>query len=148
MRISMCAATLNENRAGLRPPNSPARPNYLGYNINNTKQAYNIIDDNFRKKYSTIEYNKANLKSVFSKINSAIDNIDQVKKKVDPYGTRYIMNIGGEDYQSFPESLRALQEYQGFVYGILLLIVIVALPGGLYGGLRDIYAMITGKNDT
>ena len=26
------------------------------------KQAYNIIDDNFRKKYSTIEYNKANLK--------------------------------------------------------------------------------------
>ena len=73
------------------------------------KQAYNIIDDNFRKKYSTIEYNKVNLKSVFSKINSAIDNIDQVKKKVDPYGTRYIMNIGGEDYQSFPESLRALQ---------------------------------------
>ena len=55
------------------------------------KQAYNIIDDNFRKKYSTIEYNKANLKSVFSKINSAIDNIDQVKKKVDPYGTRYTM---------------------------------------------------------
>lgn len=73
------------------------------------KQAYNIIDDNFRKKYSTIEYNKANLKSVFSKINSAIDNIDQVKKKVDPYGTRYTMIIGGDDYKSFPESLRALQ---------------------------------------
>ena len=73
------------------------------------KQAYNIIDDNFRKKYSTIEYNKANLDSVFVKINSAIDNIDKVKKKVDPYGTRYTMIIGGEDYQSFPESLRALQ---------------------------------------
>lgn len=73
------------------------------------KQAYNIIDDNFRKKYSTIEYNKANLDSVFTKINSAIDNIDKVKKKVDPYGTRYTMIIGGDDYKSFPESLRALQ---------------------------------------
>lgn len=73
------------------------------------KQAYNIIDDNFRKKYSTIEYKKANLDSVFDKINFAIDNIDKVKKKVDPYGTRYTMIIGGDDYKSFPESLRALQ---------------------------------------
>lgn len=73
------------------------------------KQAYNIIDDNFRKKYSTIEYKKANLDSVFAKINSAIDNIDKVKKKIDPYGTRYTMIIGGDDYKSFPESLRALQ---------------------------------------
>ena len=31
------------------------------------------------------------------------------------------------------------------MYGVLLLIVIVALPGGLYGGLRDIVALIAGK---
>ena len=37
------------------------------------KQAYNIIDDNFIKKYSTIEYDKANLKSVFLKINSVVE---------------------------------------------------------------------------
>lgn len=43
------------------------------------------------------------------------------------------------------ESLRSLQDYQSFVYGILLLIVIVALPGGLYGGLRDIWNIILRK---
>lgn len=73
------------------------------------KQAYNFIDENFKKKYSIEEYNKANIDSVLTKINSAIDNIDKVKKKVNLYGTRYTLIIGGEDYQSFPESLRALQ---------------------------------------
>lgn len=72
-------------------------------------QAYNIIDDNFRKKYSTAEYQKANINSVCAKITDTIDNIDKGKKKVDPYGTRYTMTIGGEDYRSFPESVRALQ---------------------------------------
>ncbi|OHE62157.1 MAG: hypothetical protein A2Y36_16285 [Treponema sp. GWA1_62_8] len=36
------------------------------------------------------------------------------------------------------ESLRAFQDYQVLIYGVLMLIVIVALPGGLYGGFRDI----------
>jgi branched-chain amino acid transport system permease protein len=35
------------------------------------------------------------------------------------------------------ELIRPLQEYQMLFYGILLLIVIVALPGGLYGGVKD-----------
>ncbi len=36
------------------------------------------------------------------------------------------------------ESLRAFQDYQVFIYGILMLIVIVALPGGLFGGFREL----------
>ena len=43
------------------------------------------------------------------------------------------------------ESLRVLQDYQGFVYGILLLIVIVALPGGLYGGIHSIWKSISSR---
>ena len=55
-------------------------------------------------------------------------------------GTMFGPIIGVISVELLIESLRSLQEFQGFVYGILLLIVIVALPGGLYGGLRDIYA--------
>lgn len=36
------------------------------------------------------------------------------------------------------EALRDFQDWQVFIYGILMLIVIVALPGGLYGACRDI----------
>ncbi|MFA6506426.1 MAG: branched-chain amino acid ABC transporter permease [Treponemataceae bacterium] len=36
------------------------------------------------------------------------------------------------------EALRSFQDYQVFIYGILMLIVIVALPGGLFGGFRDL----------
>ena len=53
--------------------------------------------------------------------------------------------IGVISVELLIESLRSLQEMQGFVYGILLLIVIVALPGGLYGGFRDIYAFVMRK---
>ncbi len=35
------------------------------------------------------------------------------------------------------EVIRPLQEYQMLLYGILLLIVIIALPGGIYGGIKD-----------
>lgn len=35
------------------------------------------------------------------------------------------------------EALRKLQDYQMFIYGILLLSVIVLIPGGLYKSLRD-----------
>lgn len=60
-------------------------------------------------------------------------------------GTMFGPIIGVISVELLIESLRSLQEYQGFVYGVLLLIVIVALPGGLYGGLRDIYAYIMRK---
>jgi len=43
------------------------------------------------------------------------------------------------------ESLRVLQDYQGFVYGILLLIVIVALPGGLFGGFKNVWNLLAGR---
>ena len=36
------------------------------------------------------------------------------------------------------EVIRPLQEYQMLLYGVLLLIVIVALPGGIYGGIKDL----------
>jgi len=36
------------------------------------------------------------------------------------------------------ELIRPLAEYQMLLYGVLLLIVIVALPGGIYGGVKDV----------
>ena len=38
------------------------------------------------------------------------------------------------------ELIRPLQEYQMLLYGILLLIVIIALPGGIVGGFKDVMA--------
>ncbi len=38
------------------------------------------------------------------------------------------------------EIIRPLQEYQMLLYGILLLIVIIGLPGGIYGGFKDLVA--------
>lgn len=35
------------------------------------------------------------------------------------------------------ELIRPFQEYQMFFYGALLLVVIIALPGGIYGGIKD-----------
>ncbi len=43
------------------------------------------------------------------------------------------------------ECIRPLQEYQMLFYGILLLVVIVALPGGIYGGIRDLFTSIRRK---
>ena len=43
------------------------------------------------------------------------------------------------------EVLRALQDYQMFVYGVLLLIVVVAMPGGLYGEVMRLVNFIKGK---
>ena len=36
------------------------------------------------------------------------------------------------------EVIRPLQEYQMLLYGVLLLIVILALPGGIHGGIKDL----------
>lgn len=41
------------------------------------------------------------------------------------------------------EFLRSWQEYQMLIYGVLMLIVIVGLPGGLYGAIRDIWSYLT-----
>lgn len=46
--------------------------------------------------------------------------------------------LGVASIEILIECIRPLQEYQMLFYGVLLLIVIVALPGGLYGGIKDI----------
>lgn len=53
--------------------------------------------------------------------------------------------VGVVSVELLIESLRSLQDYQGFIYGILLLIIIVALPGGIYRGIKDIIAYIKRK---
>lgn len=46
--------------------------------------------------------------------------------------------IGSCTVMLLNESLRSLEQYQMLVYGILLLIVVVAMPGGLYGYGRSV----------
>lgn len=72
-------------------------------------QLYNYIDEKFEKEYSTIKYQNANIDSILSKIHTATNNIDITDFKIRPYGMRYTVFIGGQDYKSFPESLRAVQ---------------------------------------
>lgn len=43
------------------------------------------------------------------------------------------------------EALRGLQNFQMLVYGILLLIVILLMPGGIFGMIKDIYNAISKK---
>ena len=43
------------------------------------------------------------------------------------------------------ESLRAIENYQMFAYGIILLVVILALPGGIYGEARALVLRIQTK---
>ncbi len=43
------------------------------------------------------------------------------------------------------ELIRPLQEYQMLMYGIMLLLVIVALPGGIYGGFKDLFNRIKNR---
>lgn len=45
--------------------------------------------------------------------------------------------LGVASIEILMECIRPLQEYQMLFYGVLLLIVIVALPGGIYGGIKD-----------
>jgi branched-chain amino acid transport system permease protein len=55
-------------------------------------------------------------------------------------GTSSMMGpvIGTFSVQMLNEILRSAERYQLLIYGILLLIVIVALPGGIYGELLKI----------
>lgn len=43
------------------------------------------------------------------------------------------------------EALRSLENLQMFVYGVLLLIVILALPGGIYGMIKDLFKKLVKK---
>lgn len=45
------------------------------------------------------------------------------------------------------ELIRPLQEYQMLLYGVLMLIVIVALPGGIFGGFKDLITNMKRKKD-
>ena len=56
--------------------------------------------------------------------------------------------VGVISVQLLMESLRALQDYQSFAYGVMLLIVIVALPGGLYGSIKDLVVWIKKRTHT
>lgn len=55
-------------------------------------------------------------------------------------GTASILGtiLGVASIEILIEVIRPLQEYQMLFYGVLLLIVIVALPGGIYGGIKDL----------
>lgn len=59
-------------------------------------------------------------------------------------GTGSLMGpiIGSIAVLILTELLRSLQNYQMFIYGILLLIVIVLIPGGLYSTLSDFVTSI------
>ncbi|MCD2493656.1 branched-chain amino acid ABC transporter permease [Lacrimispora sp. NSJ-141] len=48
--------------------------------------------------------------------------------------------IGAISIEIILEGLRTFEEYQMLIYGILLLVVIVAMPGGIVGAARDIKA--------
>ncbi|MCI8465229.1 MAG: branched-chain amino acid ABC transporter permease [Lachnospiraceae bacterium] len=48
--------------------------------------------------------------------------------------------IGAISIEVLLEGLRTFEEYQMLIYGVLLLIVIVAMPGGLVGAARDVKA--------
>jgi branched-chain amino acid transport system permease protein len=55
-------------------------------------------------------------------------------------GTASILGtiLGVASIEVLMECIRPLQEYQMLLYGILLLVVIVALPGGLNGGIKNL----------
>lgn len=51
--------------------------------------------------------------------------------------------IGVVSVQVIIELLRSLQDYQMIIYGVLMLIVIVLIPGGLYGMCKDIFSRLS-----
>lgn len=66
-------------------------------------------------------------------------------------GTASLMGpvVGAVTVMLLMEGLRSAQDYQMFIYGILLLIVIVLIPGGLYRFLQDrIKGLISGLKRT
>lgn len=53
--------------------------------------------------------------------------------------------VGVFSVQFLNEILRSAQKYQLLIYGVLMLLVIVAMPGGVYGVYKDIVANIKYK---
>lgn len=53
--------------------------------------------------------------------------------------------LGVISVQLLIENLRFLQDYQQLVYGVLMLLVVVALPGGLWGAVQDIVRFLRRK---
>jgi len=53
--------------------------------------------------------------------------------------------IGSASVMVVTESIRSLREFQMITYGVLLLIVIIALPGGLYGAVQDLISNMRHK---
>lgn len=68
-------------------------------------------------------------------------------------GTGSLMGpiVGVVSVLTLTELLRSAQEYQMLVYGVLMLIVIVLIPGGLYGSMKEFMRnkvkLIEGGND-
>lgn len=54
--------------------------------------------------------------------------------------------VGVFSVQFLNEILRSAQKYQLLIYGVLMLLVIVAMPGGVYGVYKDIVANIKHKS--
>lgn len=53
--------------------------------------------------------------------------------------------VGVVSVLSLTELTRSAQEYQMLIYGVLMLVVIVLLPGGLYGALKEFVQKIVHK---
>ncbi len=50
--------------------------------------------------------------------------------------------VGAAFYVAIPQILTSVAKYQSIVYGVLLLVVIIAFPAGLVGGLRALQARL------
>jgi branched-chain amino acid transport system permease protein len=53
--------------------------------------------------------------------------------------------VGAAFYVAIPQVLSSLAQYENIVYGALLLVVIIAFPEGLVGGLRALTARLVGR---
>lgn len=62
------------------------------------------------------------------------------------FGTVFGPVLGGIIMQTLPEALRFLGDWRLVVYGVILLIVILRFPGGLYPYLRSFFNRIMKKN--
>lgn len=60
-------------------------------------------------------------------------------------GSLYGPIVGSAAVLLVNETLRSLQDYQMFIYGIIMLIVIIAMPGGIYGVIKDLVANVKAK---
>jgi len=55
--------------------------------------------------------------------------------------------IGAFSVMLLNEGLRVAEKYQMFIYGTLMLLAIIALPGGIYGSVKSLLNRIKGKGE-